>query len=123
MAGRRIWLVDDDPAVRGALVERLAAWGAQVRAHACLADLAETLALGLPAPDWLLTDHRLPDGDGLQAVAQARAHCGRLPVLMITGDTAPALLAQFTQHGLTVLHKPFRPERLLQLMQAGRMPG
>jgi CheY-like chemotaxis protein/anti-sigma regulatory factor (Ser/Thr protein kinase) len=118
LAGRHIWLLDDDPAVREALAERLEAWGASVRRHARLADLdrslAESLAEALPAPDWLLTDHRLPDGDGLQAIARLRAGLGPVPVLLITGDTAPELVARFAQQGLVVLHKPFRAEALLQ---------
>ena len=127
LAGLRLWLLDDDAAVRLALVDRLVAWGAQVRAHASLADLAhtlaDTLADSLPAPDWLLTDHRLPDGDGLQAIAQVRAQCGPLPVLMITGDTSPALAARVAQQGQAVLHKPVRAEQLLQQLLAQRSPS
>ncbi len=123
LAGQRIWLLDDDPAVRHALAERLAAWGARVRPHASLADLAQTLARHQPAPDWLLTDHRLPDGNGLQAIALLRAQLGAVPALLVTGDTAPALVAQFAQQGLAVLHKPFRAEALLQRLLAGRSTG
>lgn len=119
LAGRCIWLLDDDPAVRHALAQRLTSWGAQVQAHSSLADLAQSLAGGAPSPDCLLTDHRLPDGNGLQAIDQLRARRGQVPVLVVSGDTAPALAAQWSQRGLVVLHKPFRPEQLLhQLQQA-----
>jgi signal transduction histidine kinase/ActR/RegA family two-component response regulator len=121
--GQRIWVLDDDPAVREALAERLEAWGARVRRHARLAELDQALAAGLPRPDWLLTDHRLPDGDGLQAIERLRARLGPVPVLLITGDTAPALVARFAALGLDVLHKPFRSEALLQRLQAGRPVG
>lgn len=121
--GQRIWLLDDDPAVREALAERLEAWGAQVRRHACLADLSQSLAGGLPRPDWLLADHRLPDGDGLQAVSRLHAQMGPVPALLITGDTAPALVARFAEWGLDVLHKPFSAEALLRRLLAGRPAG
>ncbi len=121
--GQQIWLLDDDPAVREALAERLEAWGAQVLRHARLADLDQALAVGLPRPDWLLTDHRLPDGDGLQAIARLHAQMGPVPALLITGDTAPALVARFAELGLDVLHKPFGAEALLQRLLADRRVG
>jgi CheY-like chemotaxis protein len=120
LSGQHIWLLDDDPAVREALASRLEGWGARVRRHARLSDLDRTLAAAPPAPNWLLTDHRLPDGDGTQAIARLRERLGPVPALMLTGDTAPALAARFAQQGLAVLHKPFRTEALLQHLLTGR---
>jgi CheY-like chemotaxis protein len=118
--GQQIWLLDDDPAVREALAERLEAWCARVQRHARLADLDQALAAGLPRSDCLLADHLLPDGDGLQAIARLQVRLGSVPVLLITGDTAPALVARFAELGLDVLHKPFGAEALLQRLLAGR---
>jgi signal transduction histidine kinase len=120
LQGRTVWLLDDDPAVRDALAERLCAWGAVVHRHASLAELDQRLAAGGPAPDWLLTDHRLPEGDGTLAIHRVRARWGPVPALLITGDTAPALMAQLSALSLEVLHKPFRPETLLARLQALR---
>lgn len=106
--------------MREALAERLEAWGARARRHARLAELDPSLHSGLPRPDWTLTDHRLPDGDGLQAIARLHARLGPVPVLLITGDTAPALVARFGELGLEVLHKPVGAEALLQRLLVGR---
>ena len=122
LQGRTVWLLDDDPAVREALAERLSAWGAQVHRHASLTDLDATLAANLPAPDWLLTDHRLPAGDGTEAIARVRARWGPVPALLITGDTAPAVMAQLSALAFEVLHKPFRPEALLARLQRSAPP-
>jgi signal transduction histidine kinase/ActR/RegA family two-component response regulator len=122
LLGRTVWLLDDDPAVREALAERLSAWGARVQRHASLAELDITLAAGLPAPDWLLTDHRLPEGDGTMAIDRVRARWGPVPALLITGDTAPAVMAQLSALALDVLHKPFRPEALLARLQRSALP-
>jgi signal transduction histidine kinase/ActR/RegA family two-component response regulator len=122
LQGRTVWLLDDDPAVRDALAERLSAWGAQVHRHASLAELDATLAANLPAPDWLLTDHRLPAGDGTMAIARVRARWGPVPALLITGDTAPAVMAHLSAQALEVLHKPFRPEALLARLQRSAQP-
>ncbi len=118
LAGASLWLLDDDPAVRDALARRLEAWGAQVLPLASLAALRQALAApGLrngAAPDGLLTDHRLPDGDGLQAIALWRATLGPLVVLVVTGDTGPAEQAAYARLGVPLLHKPVGPENLLQ---------
>ncbi len=120
LSGQQIWVLDDDPALREALAARLEAWGARVRRHARLAEFDQALAAGLPRPDWLLTDHNLPDGDGLQAIDRLRARLGPVPVLLITGDTAPALVARFAELGLDVLHKPFGGDAVLQRLLAKR---
>ena len=123
LAGLRLWLLDDDPAVRAALVARLEAWGAQVQAHASLAALAQTLDCGPAEPHGLLTDQRLPDGDGLQAIARLRARLGPVPALMFTGDTATELLARAQAQGVPVLHKPVATDLLLQALGRFRPAG
>jgi DNA-binding response OmpR family regulator len=42
--------------------------------------------------------------------------------LLITGDTAPAVMAQLSALALDVLHKPFRPEALLARLQRSALP-
>jgi two-component system, sensor histidine kinase len=65
-------------------------------------------------PDLLLTDHRLPDGDGVQAIGLLQARHGLVPVLVLTGDTAQAVAAAYAGPNMAVLHKPVQPEDLLQ---------
>ena len=113
LAGRQLWLLDDDPVVRAALASRLAAWGAGVQALDNLAALQQRLDSPAPPPDLLLTDLRLPDGDGLQAIARLRARHGPVPVVVVTGDTASAGLAAQAGQGVEVLHKPVQPAELL----------
>lgn len=122
LAGMRVVLVEDDPAVRDALVARLVAWGAAVQAHAGPRALRE--ALDAQPPDGreaslLITDLRLPGGSGWDVLSLARRRYGAwLPVLVITGNTAPADLAALAGSGLPVLHKPFRAEDLRAALAA-----
>jgi DNA-binding response OmpR family regulator len=104
--------------VREALSARLVAWGAQVESFGRLAELEGGIARGLAAPHALLTDHRLPDGNGLQAIDRVRARHGQIPALVLTGDTGPHELAQFRERGAQVLHKPFRHSELRALLAA-----
>ena len=118
LGGTVLWLLEDEPSVREALSARLAAWGAHVESFGRLAELEAGIARGLAAPHALLTDHRLPDGNGLQAIDSVRARHGQIPALVLTGDTGPHELAQFRARGVPVLHKPFRHSDLRALVAA-----
>lgn len=116
LAGRHVLVVEDEDGVRDALVLRLEGWGAHV--HAC-AGLGAVQAAALDGVELLLTDLRLPDGDGLAVVDSVRARRGpALPALVVTGTTLPSELARLNAAGVPVLNKPFRAEALLAALQA-----
>jgi signal transduction histidine kinase len=118
LQGQHILLLEDDRAVRLALERRLQAWGAQVTSTASLAELRLVLVgpeLSAP-PHVLLTDLSLGDGDGLQARDEARQRWPQLPVVIVTGDTAPARLQTLADSAMPVLHKPFKLEDLLRTL-------
>jgi CheY-like chemotaxis protein/nitrogen-specific signal transduction histidine kinase len=123
LAGRRLWLLDDDPVVRDALASRLLAWGATVQALGSLAALQCLLDSPGPSPDLLLTDQRLPDGSGLQAIDGLRRRHGPVPVLVLTGDTGPAELLAMANLGVAVLIKPVRPDALLHRLMLSLSNG
>ncbi|HET8871236.1 MAG TPA: hybrid sensor histidine kinase/response regulator [Aquabacterium sp.] len=109
---RHILVIDDDDTLRLALRERLREWGALVSTGSSLEELEELLQR-IMSVDLLLTDHRLRDGDSLQAIDLAREHHPDLPVVVITGDTAAEPLLTLQEIGAPVLHKPFQAEELL----------
>lgn len=114
--GLRLTLVEDEPAVQVALRARLEAWGAVVQSHDGLAALRHSLAArprGHTGIDLLITDHRLRGATGLEVIEAVRRYGGPVPVLVITGDTAPDDIALLAASGLQVLHKPFRADALL----------
>ena len=96
----------------------LASWGCDVTAAHTADELLDALASG-NAPDILITDLRLGGAtDGLALIAAVRSQPGRaeLPVVLISGDTAPETLARIQASGVLMLHKPVRPARLRALM-------
>lgn len=126
LAGRRITVIEDDPAMLDALTERLRAWGAEVRPL----DGVPALRASLPPPgqarstdpeqrytDLLVTDHRLPGGSGLLVIELVRQRCGATRAMVVTGDTAPGDLSLLAASGMPVLHKPFRAEELLAAIE------
>ncbi|MGY4831550.1 ATP-binding response regulator [Sphaerotilaceae bacterium SBD11-9] len=117
LVAHRLLVVDDDEAVRVALCARLEAWGAQVVSLDGLPAVTQWLSEGHPAPHVLLTDHRLPVGNGMMVIAAVRARHGPVPAVMITGNTAPEDIAAFSASGIPVLHKPFQTEALLAAIE------
>jgi len=118
LSERHIILLDDDEVLRPALTEQLRAWGAHVSQVGSLEDLDELLQRVMLV-DLLLTDHRLPDGTGLQAIEMARARHAGLGAVVITGDTGEAPMKALQACGAPVLHKPFPAEALLKALQQG----
>jgi signal transduction histidine kinase len=136
LAGRVVWLVEDDMLLRRALGEMLHSWGARTRTwpdgESLLDDLPALLSAsddedgghGHHLPDTLITDYRLPGLNGLeivQALGQRLHHQGRsLQSLIISGDTDPAEITRLSASGQEVLAKPFRSERLLERLNNRR---
>jgi CheY-like chemotaxis protein len=116
--GRNLWVVEDDPDVRGALGMRLTGWGARVRAFGDVDSFRQALADG--RPDLIVADQRLPDGTGVDVARLMRAVDARVPLLVVTGDTAPDDIALLRASGLPVLHKPFTSNELWSALQAAR---
>jgi signal transduction histidine kinase/CheY-like chemotaxis protein len=118
LQGRRVLVVEDDASVRAALRDRLRSWGAEVHNVEGLPPLRRWLAQAPGRPDLVVTDYRLPTGDGLQVLAAVAEQYANVPAVVITGDTAPADLTRLHAAGVRVLHKPFRPEALLDVLGA-----
>jgi DNA-binding NarL/FixJ family response regulator len=59
---------------------------------------ARTL-IGTSAPDVLLLDHRLPDGDGVDAITELRALRPSLAVVVLTATTADSVLVAAIEAG------------------------
>lgn len=106
-------LLDDEAVLRHAVAEQLRAWGAHVSQVGSLEDLEELLQRVMSV-DLLVTDHRLHDGSGLDAIQMARKLHPGLGAVVITGDTGTAPLHALQDAHVPVLHKPFAAEALLK---------
>jgi adenylate cyclase len=83
--GARVLVIDDDAGIRGAARRLLAPYGADVlEAPTCARGLAIAQAA---APDLVLLDLDLPDGDGLDVCLRMRGDAAlvRVPIAVITG--------------------------------------
>lgn len=113
--GARVLLVEDDALVRASTEGMLASWGCTVQVAVSRREGAERCAEG--TFDLLVCDYRLPDGSGLDMIAEAEALCRRrVPAILISGDTGPEVLQRVAAGGHRLLHKPVRPAKLRSLM-------
>jgi signal transduction histidine kinase/CheY-like chemotaxis protein len=116
LQGRRILVIEDEPAVREGLTVLLETWGAEVDGFDDMRTLQAWLgAAPRTPPDLLLVDYRLPQGQtGIDALGLLRAQWpGRtLPAIMITGSSLGGHEDEASKHDFHLLIKPVLPNKL-----------
>lgn len=124
LTGRRVLLVDSDPAIRRAAHRLLGRVGCDVDtvgdAHQAL-DLARSIQY-----DAILGDIRLPDANGYEFFCTMREQAPNTPIVLMTGFgyDASHSIVKARQAGLrVVLYKPFRVDRLCDAIEDALDPG
>jgi signal transduction histidine kinase/CheY-like chemotaxis protein len=117
LEGRRIVVVEDEPAVRAGLEVLLKGWGATIAGFDTLAALRVWLAArtaGDSPPDLLIVDYRLEEGhNGVEAIHLLRSHFGTtLPAIVVTGSTMSGHEREAQEANFHVLIKPVVPNKL-----------
>jgi len=75
-------------------------------------------------PELVITNYRLPDGDGLEIVRLVRQKYPHTPVILMTGDHEPGLQETSRKAGVAVLlHKPFSLKALTDAIRSSTAPG
>ena len=110
-----IWVIEDDREVCAGMQSLLEGWGASVH---CAATAEVLLQQALAAPQVLIVDHQLGDGqpDGLAQAQRLRKRWPDLPVVVISADHSAPLKARARALGFGFLLKPVKPLRLRQLL-------
>lgn len=115
--GKRILLVDDDPAVRDSVAIVLEDAGFVV-------DRAEQGATALrllraQAPDLVITDILMPQKEGIETIREIRLVLPNAPIIAMSGsaDTGANYLKMAESLGATAtLAKPFEAKEMLELV-------
>ncbi len=121
MAGERpILIVDDDHALRKALVEQLQLEGEfSVEQADSIAEATRMMAEPSVRYDALILDVSLPDGDGRDFCAEQRKQGRRMPIIMLTGSDDEADVVRGLDAGANdYVAKPFRIAELLARLRA-----
>jgi DNA-binding response OmpR family regulator len=115
-----ILVIDDDTALRTALVEQLVHDGEFVPEEAGnLAEAEAKLAGANARYDALLLDVNLPDGDGRDYCKKLRARGIKVPIIMLTGSAEETDIVRGLDSGANdYIAKPFRLSELLARLRA-----
>jgi two-component system, NtrC family, nitrogen regulation response regulator GlnG len=118
MNGGRILVVDDDEAIRTVVSESLRRDGHLVTAAASVAEqraLFESFA-----PDLLITDVILPDGNGLDLVPEWLAQYPDMPIIIFSAQNTLSTAVRATEQGaFEYLPKPFDLDELCRAVRDG----
>jgi signal transduction histidine kinase/CheY-like chemotaxis protein len=109
-----IVVVDDEAPIREGMTRVLNGWGFEVVAAESGEEAIAHLAGRPDRPALLICDYRLRGGEnGLDLIDRLRdEYNATLPAILLTGDTAPDILAAVHARRLTLLHKPAPNVRL-----------
>jgi CheY-like chemotaxis protein len=116
---RVVLVIDDDAIVLMGLVAMMDSWGQRTLAANSRDEAVDQLQASGMVPDLILADYRLRAGEtGLDVIAEVWRRVGReIPAILLTGDTAPAVLREAHARGLRLLHKPILPPELKRAVE------
>ncbi len=118
MNGGRILIVDDDEAIRTVVSEALRRDGHLVAAAASVAE--QRMLFESFAPDLLITDVILPDGNGLDLVPEWLAQHPEMPIIIFSAQNTLSTAVRATEQGaFEYLPKPFDLDELCRAVRDG----
>jgi CheY-like chemotaxis protein/anti-sigma regulatory factor (Ser/Thr protein kinase) len=120
LEGRRVWIVEDDPLVRDALLGYFQQRGSAVRTALTRSDLLE-LERQDGLPDFVILDDMLGGAEsGLVLALWLASRMPRNCILITTGNPEEARWVALSASGITALRKPVSTAALNDWLGAGR---
>jgi two-component system, LuxR family, response regulator FixJ len=113
----KVYVIDDDEAMRDSLDFLLAAADFQVS----LFETARDFLDALPTLDFgcVVSDVRMPDIDGIELLKRLKTGGSRFPVVIMTGHGDVPLAVEAMKLGaIDFLEKPFEDDRLIGMIEA-----
>ncbi len=112
----RCLLAEDDDLLGPVLRSLLEAAGYEV--HAVASGRAALELLGRAEFDVVVTDYRMPLGNGVDVLRAVRQGSPSCPVIVISGYADEAVEAEVREAGGRLLHKPFGASELRRELEA-----
>ena len=122
LSGLKILAIDNEPRVLEGMRSLMSRWGCVIATAHGLAEARDVLA-GFGAPDVIIADYHLDQGDGIEAIRALREDCGRaVPAILATADRSLEARAAAAREDIIILNKPLKPAPLrAQLTRYGAM--
>jgi signal transduction histidine kinase len=118
IAGAKILLIENEPAISEAMILLLERWGCDVAVATSGAEAVEKLRALANPPQIIIADLHLNNGElGPQAIQAVRRACGKeAPALLVTADHSSRAEEEARRNKLEMLRKPVRPAELRSLL-------
>ncbi len=114
-------IVDDDESIRALVAEGLQVTDDRFAPITCgsLDEARQAMAASHAPLDLLITDYSLPDGSGLEVIAECRRLHPRAPIILITAFGRPELKLEALRAGASAyVTKPFNLDALAEMALA-----
>ncbi len=122
LSGMTILAIDNEPRILEGLRTLLTGWGCMVVTAAELTDATAAIDASGIAPQGVIADYHLDNGDGIQTILALRSVYGQeLPSVLITADRTDEIRNQAEHYDIRVLNKPVRPAALRALLSQWRI--
>jgi DNA-binding NtrC family response regulator len=115
MSGARLLVVDDEASIRDMLAFFFHKRGFEVLTASSFAE--GVAAAGRLTPDVVLSDIKMPDGNGLDLLRKVKSDSPKVPVIMITAHTSTQDAIEAMKAGaVDYIAKPFNMEELAMIV-------
>ncbi len=112
LSGLKILAIDNEPRVLEGMRALMSLWGCSVATAHGLAQARDAL-IGFGAPDVVIADYHLDEGDGIDTIRALRDDLGRsVPAILATADRSPVVRDRAADEDVIVLNKPLKPAPL-----------
>src|SRR5574337_1071381 len=116
LRGLKVLAIDNEPRVLEGMRALLKRWGCAAATAVDLAAARAALA-AFGAPDVIVADYHLDEGDGIAAILAVRRDFGQdIPAILATADRGPEARAAAAKADVAVLNKPIKPAPLRALL-------
>jgi len=113
LQGVRVLGIVNEPKILEGMTLLLTGWGCDVLPAGSVAALEEPFLSLTAAPDVIVADYHLDDGDAISAIRLIRTFYGKtIPALLVTADRSPEVRSDAEKYGIAVQHKPVKPAAL-----------
>jgi signal transduction histidine kinase len=121
LAGLTVLCIDNEPTILDGMKTLLGGWGCDVVVAASPDEALEAMGARKAAPDIIIADYHLDEGDGLDAITVLRRKFGaETPAVLLTADRTPAVRDAAAGKKIHVLNKPLKPAALRALLAQWR---
>ncbi len=124
MNNPRVWVIDDDAAIRFIIEDSLEQWGYKTQSYPDGLDALEQLTQCHNPPALIISDIRMPGLDGLSLLENTHRRFPNLPFIITTAYSDLDITVHAYQQGaFDYLPKPFDLEELKRLVEQALRPA